>query len=98
MSEIAIAGAGVTVTSGGASASVAIPSIAGGAIPTTRVRLVCPSGHVFVKPGVTGVTATTDDLLVNHEGVILTVGGYTHLAYIQGSAGELLNITPVTCD
>ena len=91
---IAVAATGTTVTSGAASASVAIPNAADG----NRARFVRiqATGLAHVKPGGSGVACTADDMMVSAgESVILSVKPFTHIAYLEESAGAKLTITPV---
>jgi hypothetical protein len=91
---IAVAATGTTVTSGAASASVAIPNAADG----NRARFVRiqAAGLVHVKPGGSAVACTADDMMVSaSESVILSVKPFTHIAYLEESAGAKLTITPV---
>jgi len=90
-------GNGVQVTSGAASATVAIPNTADGN-KAKYVLLICPSGYVYVKPVITSGTATANDVPIVSTGstqIILYVKQYTHIAYIQGSAAAPLNIIPL---
>lgn len=85
--------AGTTVTTGAASAAVAIPTNTGGTI--RQVRAVTLSGGAYVKFGQSGLTATTSDILVNTTPTLLNVSGCTHFAHIQASSAQTLNIVPV---
>lgn len=93
--SIHVASTGTTVTSGAASASVAIPNASDGVKP--RYVRIAASGESFVKMGVgAGTTATNNDVLIQPaDCVIMSVGGNTHIAYIQGPAAARVNITPL---
>lgn len=86
---------GVTVTSGSSSASVAIPNAADGNKP--RFIRVASTGECYIKVGVSGVAATTGDIMVQPaDAVLLAIpSGITHLAYIQGTNSAKVNITPL---
>jgi hypothetical protein len=86
--------AGALVTSGAASAEVAIPNNTDGA--TARYVRIAATGTCHVKPVATGTAATTNDILVGPgDAVFLNVQGFTHIAYIQQAAASKLVITPV---
>lgn len=90
-------GNGVQVTSGAASAIVAIPNTADGN-KARYVLLVCPTGYVYVKPVITSGAATANDIPIVSTGsteIIISTKQYTHIAYIQGSAAAPLNIIPL---
>lgn len=91
---ITVTAVGTTVTTGAASASVAIPDNSAGTRPL-YVRITA-SAESFVRLGTSGVTATGNDMLVQPaDSVILAVGGCTHVAYIQGTAAARVNIVPL---
>lgn len=83
---------GVTVTSGAASASVAIPVASDGNRP--RYLRVAATVESYIKIGVAGVTATTNDILVQPaDAVILAIPmGVTTIAYIQGTNSGKVNM------
>ena len=88
---------GVQVTSGVASATVAIPNTADGN-KARYVVLICPSGYCYAKPVVGGSsTASVADfpIISTSAIVVLSVHQFSHIAYIQGSAAALLNILPI---
>ena len=88
---------GSTVTSGAASASIALPVNAAGTAARI-IRVLCPveASYAFVKVGNSTVTATTNSIAVNmEEPVYLDTTGCTHIAYIQGSAAAIINIVPI---
>jgi hypothetical protein len=91
---ITVTKTGSTVTTGAATASVAIPTDSGGNIPNyVRVSATTES---YVMPGTSTVVATANSLLVQPaDAVILAVRGCTHIAYIQGTAAGKVNITPL---
>ena len=94
---ISVAAAGTIVTSGAASAEVAIPVGANGAVPSAvHIACVTPAGAAHVKAVRTGTAATTSDLCVTFGApVILWVKGQSHIAHIQEVAASKLNITPL---
>lgn len=91
---ITVTKTGTTVTTGAASASVAIPTDSAGNRPN-YVR-VAATGESYVMPGTSTVVATANSLLVQpSDSVILALGGSTHIAYIQGTASAKVSITPL---
>lgn len=91
---ITVQAAGNTVTTGAASANITIPTMTGGGKPL-YVR-VAATAESYIKLGSSGVTATTNDVLVQPaDAVILAVGGHTNIAYIQGTATAKVNIIPL---
>ena len=92
---LTIMSVGFTAATGAASASTAIPVNSGGSRPNyIRVAAINES---YVKLGVSGVTATTNDILVQpSDCVVLQVpAGVTHIAYIQGTAAGKVNVAPL---
>lgn len=87
---------GVTQATTGTSAVVAIPVDSSGNRPNF-VR-VTASNETFIKLGVAGAVATTNDALVQPaDSVVLQVPkGITHIAGIQGAGGAgRFNVTPL---
>lgn len=85
---------GVTVTSSGTSANVAIPNNSAN-VRARYVRLQV-TGNLYVRLGASGVAATTNSMLLSPNfDVILCAQGFTHIAYLQESAGAKLNVTPL---
>src|SRR5438270_1224762 len=93
-SELSVNAAGSQVTSGAASARVAIPTAADGNIARhVRVQALATA---YVRPCNSSGTATVNDILVTpNEHLILNVQGFTHIAYIQETAAAKINITPL---
>lgn len=93
--ELVVVATGTAVTTGAATANVAIPNAADG----SRARYVLLSvltGAAYVKPGGAGVTATTGDLPITVGAPIaLNVQGMTNIAYLQFSAAVQLVVTPL---
>ena len=86
--------AGVTVTSGAASANAGIPTLAGGGLPK-YVRIQA-TGFVYIKFGASGLTCTTSDVLISpNEAPVFNVAGAPFFAYIQQAAPVTLNIVPL---
>jgi len=91
---ITVGAAGALVTSGAASAEVAIPDTADG--ETAKVVRIASTALAHVKPVLTGTAATANDTLVGPgDAVYLHVQGYTHVAYIQQTAAAKIQISPV---
>jgi hypothetical protein len=89
-----IAAAGTQVTSGAASAQVAIPVRADG-VKANYIRVVALAS-AYVKVGLTGLTATANDILVPAgTSIQLNVHGMTHIAYLQETAAAKLNFLPL---
>lgn len=85
---------GTTVTSGAATANVAIPTMADGTIP--KAVILSSTGTVHVKLGTTAaVTATANDLMVPSGNFLaILTRGNAFIAYIQEAAASKLTIAP----
>jgi hypothetical protein len=93
--ELAIAAAGVQVTTGAASATQTIPNTSSG-VQAKYIFVAALSGAAYVKVGQAGLTCTVNDIpIVASQGLILNVMGMTTLAYLQESAAVKLNIIPL---
>lgn len=92
---LTVLAAGDTITTGAASASVAIPNASDGNKP--RFIRVAARNECYVRIGISGVTATAKDLLVQPaDSAILHVpNGITHIAAIQGTAAGVLSVVPL---
>lgn len=91
---LTIAVDGQTVTTAATTARIAIPNASNGA--KARYVLVTASGESYVMMGNSAVNATANSLLVQpSDSRLLTVGGHTHIAYIQGVAAARVSIQPV---
>ncbi len=91
---IKLSAAGATITTGAASASIAIPNDSTG----TRAKRVVVAATVaaYCRPGASTITAAAGDLLlVPGDHHVLDVGGHTHIAGIQVSAAGVIAVTPV---
>lgn len=91
---------GTTVTTGASSVAVVLPSASGETTvlgPSLRyVRVVALSGGAFVKFGPSGLTATSNDILITTIPQVFNVMGCTHFAHIQANTtATLLSVTPV---
>jgi len=86
---------GSTVTTGAASATVAIPNGSAGVLP--RFIRIAATTESYIKLGVAGVTATANDTLVQPaDALIIPVpNGVTTVAYIQGTSAGKVNIVPI---
>lgn len=96
MSEfITVTQTGFSAATGATSASTAIPNASDGNKP--RYIRVAARNESYVKLGVSGVAATTGDILVQPaDAVILHVPtGITHIAYIQGPTAGSVNVVPL---
>jgi hypothetical protein len=92
---VTIMAVGFSAATGAASASTAIPVASDGTRP--RYIRVAARNESYVKLGTSGVTATTNDILVQPaDSVVLHVpANITHIAYIQGVAAGQVNVTPL---
>lgn len=86
---------GFSAATGGTSARSTIPVDGSGNRPNF-IRIAARN-ECYVKIGDSGVTATTNDILVqNADSVIIQVPkASTHIAYIQGVAAGQVNVTPL---
>lgn len=91
---ITIAVDGTTVTTGAASARVAIPNTTANTKPLyIRVTAVA---EAYVQMGGAAVVATANSCLIQPaDSQVFAVGGHTHIAYIQGAAATRVNIQPL---
>ena len=92
---VTIVTTGFSAATGAASASSAIPNDSSGRAPN-YIR-VAARNECYVKLGLSGATATTNDILVQPaDSIYLQVPkGITHIAYIQGTAAGQVNVTPL---
>jgi len=86
---------GFSAATGAASAATAIPVASDNNRP--RYIRVAARNECYVKIGLSGVVATTNDILVQPaDSVILQVpANITHIAYIQGTAAGSVNVVPL---
>ena len=83
---------GNTVTSGAATANIAIPNDASGN-RAKQCRLMV-TGNLYVKLGDASVTATTNDMLLSPNfDVVVNTKQFAKIAYIQETASAKLNIS-----
>ena len=91
---VAFNATGTQVTSGAASATVAIPNAADGA--RARFVHVQSKATAYIRPGTAGTTCTVNDMLITGNMFVrLNVQGFTHIAYIQETAATIINVTPL---
>ena len=92
---VTITTVGFSAATGAASANTAIPVDASGRRPN-YIR-VASCNECYVKLGLTGVAATTNDILIQPaDSLILQVpAGITHIGYIQGTAAGQVNVVPL---
>lgn len=85
---------GTTITTSGTSANAAIPNNGSGKSPNyVRVQA---SAFAYIKFGVSGVAATTNDILLSpNEPETFAVSGNTFIAAIQQAAAGVVNVTPL---
>jgi hypothetical protein len=86
---------GANITTGAASAAVAIPTDASGVV-ARRVRVAATSA-AHVRIGTVGLSAVATDLLLQpNDAVKLTVPvGCTHIAAIQDTSAGVVNVVPL---
>lgn len=91
---VMVAAAGVSVTTGASSASVAIPNAADG--NRARFVMVTAKATAYIKFGASGVAATSNDILVGPgQPVVFAVKPFTHMAHLQETGAALVNLVPV---
>ena len=91
---LAVNATGTQVTSGAASAVVAIPNAADG--NRARFLRLQSTGNAYVRPGTSGTTCTVNDILLSpNEALLLNVQGFTHIAHLQETAAAKINLTPL---
>jgi len=82
-------GPGVGAATGAASATLAVPTTAGGSAPE-NVYITADTFNCYVRAGLTGDTVTNATGAVvpaNGPGLLLNVKGCTHIIHLQGSGG-----------
>lgn len=85
---------GATITTGAASARIAIPNDDSG-VPARKVY-VAATVAAYVLPGAVAVDAAAGDmLLVPGDHQVLDVAGCSHIAAIQVAAAGVVSVTPV---
>lgn len=86
---------GANITTGAASASIAIPTASSGEIP--RYVRVSATAAAYVKIGGAAVAAAAGDVLVQPgDAVILAIPrGMTNIAAIQDAAAGKVNVIPL---
>jgi hypothetical protein len=94
-SSITVLATGVSITTGAASASSALPTMLSGERP--RYIRVSGINACYARLGTSGVVATSTDTLIQPaDAVIMAVpSGVTHIAAIQDSAAGKLNVVPL---
>jgi len=85
---------GTGATTGGSSATIAIPNDASG--NAARTVLVTVEGSTYILPGPSGATATTSSIIITPEKpMVFDVLGLTHIAHLQLTAAQRITVTPV---
>ena len=92
---ITVMATGASITTGGTTARVALPTALSGEIP--RYVRVSSLNACYVRLGISTVNAVaTDTLIQPADSVIMQVpSGITHMAAIQDSAAGKVNIVPL---
>lgn len=92
---VTITTVGFSAATGAASANTAIPVDSSGRRPN-YIR-VAARNECYVKLGLVGVAATTNDILIQPaDSLILQVpAGVTHIGYIQGTTAGQVNVVPL---
>lgn len=91
-----VAASGANLTTGAASARVAIPNTSSGQRP--RLIRVLATVAAYVRVGDSTVVAAAGDFYLDAGGasaVVLNTNGASHIAGIQVSAAGLVNVTPL---
>lgn len=92
---ITVSASGANITTGAASANVAVPNSSSG----QRARFVRlqATAAAYVRPGPSvSIAAAAGDLLLDPTSpIILNVAGHTHIAAIQVAAAGIVNVTPL---
>jgi hypothetical protein len=89
-----ITAVGFTAATGAASASTTIPNNSAGERP--RYIRVAGINECYVKIGAAGLSATTNDILIQPaDSIVLAVSGATTIAYIQGTSAGKINVVPL---
>ena len=95
MQCVSISATGANITTGAASARIAIPVDAAGSLPK-KIRVTAGTAASYFKMGNSTVTAEAGDALINvADGVVLKVCGNTHIAAIQQVLAGILNVIPL---
>lgn len=85
---------GANITTGAASARVAIPNAANGSRPR-YVRIAC-TANARIRLGDSAVNAVATDMLVQPgDAVVVVVLGDTHVAAIQEAAAGTVSVQPL---
>lgn len=92
--SITVATGGANIATSGTSAGVVVPVTSAGTKPNyIRVTATAPA---YVRMGIGVPTAVAGDMLVQPaDAVLLSVGGFTHIAAVQVSSAGIVNITPL---
>jgi hypothetical protein len=92
---VTITAVGFSAATGAGSANTAIPVDSSGRRPN-YIRVSARS-ECYVKLGLVGVVATTNDILIQPaDSLILQVpSGITHIGYIQGVSAGQVNVVPL---
>ena len=85
---------GTGATTGGTSATIAIPNDSSGE-RATKV-LVTVEGATYVLPGASTATATTSSIIVSHSAPLMVEAhGLTHIAHLQLTSAQRITVTPI---
>jgi hypothetical protein len=92
---LTVGAASAQVTSGAASAEVAIPNAADG--NKARFVRITSKGNAYIRPVQTGTTVAASNgiLIIAAESIYLNVQAFTHIAYIQETSASIIQITPI---
>lgn len=94
--SVTITTVGANITTGAASANIAIPVASSGEIP--RYIRLCSTAACHAKLGTSAAVAATssDTLIQPNDALVLNVPrGVTHIAAIQNAAAGSLNVIPL---
>lgn len=95
LAAITVTTVGANITTGAASARVALPVSQSGEIP--RLIRVVATANARIKIGTSAVAAVAADMLVQpNDSIIMTIPqGITHIAAIQDTATGTVSVTPL---
>jgi hypothetical protein len=90
-----LAGTPVSATTGGSSATLALPNAADGT-PARWVYIATVAGSAYIRPVQTGGTvAAGAGFPITTAGAVFNVRGFTHIAHIQITGAQTLVVVPL---
>ena len=96
MHSVQIFSPGANITTGAASARVAIPVTSANASDAPKYVRVSATAACYVRLGTVAITAAAGDTLIQPgDALIMCVGKQTHIAAIQVTAAGICQIAPL---